>query len=244
MKISVVIPAYNEENNIGGCLDSVRKHVDLHKHEIIVVDNNSTDNTATVAHSRQKVAVIHEARKGTGNARQTGAEAATGDVIAYLDADCTIGPDWITRIEKMFEDPNVVLLSGPYQYTDSTRFPNWLLNGMWLVFVPVAYWITGYIGNGGNCAVRKTALEKIGGNDRSIVFYGDDTDLARRLHTVGKTLWSNSFTVFTSARRFDEQGFGLYLTYFMNFWWSVVFQRPFTKGTHYTHSQQSTGTDL
>lgn len=89
---------------------------------------------------------------------------------------------------------------------------------MWLIFVPPVYWITGFVGNGGNCVVRKDALERIGGNDRSIAFYGDDTDLARRLHKVGKTLWRNNFNILTSARRFDEEGIRLYFKYMINFW--------------------------
>lgn len=238
MKISLVIPAYNEEKYIGICLDSVIKNSAGKLHEIIVVDNASIDSTAQVAGQRLGVRVIHEARKGTGNARQTGAEVATGDIIAYIDADSTMPPGWVSIIEQVFIDDTVVLLSGPYKYNDSVRYPNWLLNSIWIIFVPFAYWMTGFVGNGGNCIVRKDALMKIGGNDRSIAFYGDDTDLARRLHTVGKTVWKNNFNILSSARRFDEEGVSLYWRYFLNFWWPVLFHKPYTTSSQYTKSQQ------
>ncbi|MEY3783975.1 MAG: hypothetical protein RLZZ230_297 [Candidatus Parcubacteria bacterium] len=239
MEISLVIPAYNEEKFIGACLDSVIKNSAGKLKEIIVVDNASTDATATIARSRLGVRVVYEGRKGTGNARQTGAEQATDDIVAYLDADCLVPLGWIEMIEKSFFDNQVVFLSGPYKYYESTRYPTWLLNSIWLIFVPIAYWIVGFVGNGGNCVVRKSALEKIGGNDRTIAFYGDDTDLARRLHQVGKTLWRNNFNILTSGRRFDEEGISLYFTYLLNYWWPIIFHRPFTKGSHFTKSQSS-----
>lgn len=238
MKISIVIPAYNEETYIGTCLDSVLKHVDTAVHEVIVVDNNSVDNTASVVESKSGVMLVREQQPGTSNARQAGAEAASGDVITYLDADCTIDANWLGQIERLFADEKVVFLSGPYKYTDSKKYPNWLLNSMWVVFGTLAYWLTGYVGNGGNCVVRKNALEVIGGNDRSFAFYGDDTDLAKRLHKVGKTLWQNKFNSYTSARRFDEQGLRLYVTYFLNYWWTIFFKKPYTKGSQFLLTQQ------
>lgn len=242
MKISLVIPAYNEEAHIGACLDSVLEH-GQGLHEIIVVDNASKDRTSEIAASKPGVRVIYEARQGTGNARQTGAEEATGDIVAYIDADTRMPEGWVSYIERAFSDPFVVFLSGPYRYFESKRYPAWLLNGMWKVFVPPVYWVVGYVGNGGNCVVRRRALMQVGGNDRSIAFYGDDTDLARRLHAVGKTLWRNDFNILTSARRFDEEGFGIYIKYMINYWWPVLFHRPFTKGSHFLSSQRSEHTE-
>jgi GT2 family glycosyltransferase len=84
----------------------------------------------------------------------------------------------------------------------------------------------------------------VGGNDRSIAFYGDDTDLARRLHAVGKTIWRNNFNTYTSARRFDETGLvRLAFTYMLNYWWPVIFHRPYTVGVHYNKAQGNTGTE-
>ncbi len=235
MNISLIIPAYNEEAFIGGCIDAAIRHAGGRFKEIIVVDNASTDNTATIARSFPGVIVIREDRKGTGHARQTGAEAATGEILAYVDADTHIPRGWTEYIERTFKsDPKVVFLSGAYKYhrKESLRYPSWLLDAIWW-FTPPVYWIVGYIGNAGNCAMRADALKKIGGHDRSLAFYGDDTDLARRFHGIGKTLWRMDFNNYSSSRRFDQEGIGqMCLKYMINYWWPVLFKRPYSIGHH------------
>ena len=236
LAISLVIPAYNEEGHIGLCLESVLQVTAGRFKEIIVVNNASTDKTLEVASQFQDrgVRVITEMRKGTSHARQTGAEAATGDIIAYIDADVSLPENWIDFIERTFQDPKVVFLSGPYRYRPhkNAPFPAWWLNAIWWV-TPIADWTVGYIGNGGNCAMRAGALKQIGGHDRTIVFYGDDTDLSRRFHAVGKTIWSLRFYSYSSARRFYEVGvIRTCYNYLLNYWWPVFFHRPYMTGHH------------
>ncbi len=233
MSISLIIPAYNEESSIGACIEAAIKNGKGKYKEIIVVDNASTDNTAAVAGRYPDVRVISETRKGTGHARQTGTENAQGEILAYVDADTRIPEGWFDYIEKVFSsDPKVVFLSGPYRYLVSTRYPLWFLNALWWVSPPIAG-IVGFMAIGGNCAMRADALKSIGGHDRTIAFYGDDTDLARRLHKVGKTLWRMKFFIYTSGRRFDEKGiFDTCMQYTLNYWWPVLFHRPFTTGHH------------
>lgn len=233
--ISLIIPAYNEEGHIGQCLESAIKGGRGRFKEIIVVDNGSTDKTAEVASRYPGVQVVTERRKGTGNARQTGAEAASGEILAYIDADISTPPNWVDFIIKTFaRRPKVVFLSGPYRYRHhaGAPYPAWWLNAIWWVTPPV-YWLVGYIGNGGNCAMRADALKKIGGHDRTIAFYGDDTDLARRFYAVGKTIWTLRFYNYTSARRFYEAGVvKTCVKYVLNYWWPVLFHRPFSSGHH------------
>ena len=235
MDISLIIPAYNEEAAIGATLEAAIKSSRGKFKEIIVVDNASTDKTAEVAGRYPGVRVIREERKGTGHARQSGAEAASGEILAYVDADSHIPEGWVEYIERTFSrDPKVVFLSGAYRYhrQEMGRYPAWLLDALWWFALP-AYWITGFIGNGGNCAMRATALKQIGGHDRNLAFYGDDTDVARRFHKVGKTLWRMNFNTYSSSRRFDQDGLGqMCLTYMVNYWWPVLFHRPFTPGHH------------
>lgn len=235
MNISLIIPAHNEESYIGGCLSAAIRNSDGKLAEIIVVDNASTDSTATIAASFPGVKVVREGRKGTGNARQTGAEVATGEILAYVDADTHIPRGWVEYIDRTFtNDKNVSFLSGPYKYhrKESKYYPARLLDLIWWVTPPV-YWVVGFMGNAGNCAMRADALKKIGGHDRSLAFYGDDTDLARRLHKVGKTLWRMDFNNYSSSRRFDQEGlFQMCLKYMINYWWPVLFHRPYTIGHH------------
>jgi glycosyltransferase involved in cell wall biosynthesis len=94
MKISFVIPAHNEEAYVGKCLDSIFRElkkapVDA---EVIVVDNASTDGTREVAQKYPGVKVISEPIKGLTRARRAGFLAATGDLIANVDADTMLTP--------------------------------------------------------------------------------------------------------------------------------------------------------
>ena len=235
MEISLIIPAYNEEAVIGRCVGAAIKNSNGRFKEIIVVDNASTDRTAEIARSYPGVIVVREDRKGTGNARQTGFEHCHGEIVAYLDADSIIPEDWVDKIEYHFSrDPKIVFLSGAYRYhrDEVKRYPAWLLDAIWW-FSLFAYWTTGYVGNTGNCAIRASALREVGGFDRSILFYGDDTDISRRLHKIGKTIWSLDFYNYSSPRRFEEQGiFNTYFFYLLNYWWPVLFHRPYTPGHH------------
>ena len=101
--MSVVIPAYNEERMLGRCLDALAaqtRAVD----EIVVVDNNSRDGTADVASAHPRVRLIEEPRQGISFARTRGFEEATGDVIARIDADTIVAPDWCERLVSIFAE--------------------------------------------------------------------------------------------------------------------------------------------
>lgn len=100
MKVSVVIPAYNEQDDIVRCLSSLQEQA-VAPYEIIVADNNSTDATArlAVAHGAR---VVPATTQGIGFARTAGFDAAKGDVIARIDSDCIAAPDWIERIIACF----------------------------------------------------------------------------------------------------------------------------------------------
>jgi glycosyltransferase involved in cell wall biosynthesis len=123
MKVSVVIPAYNEENWVGKTLEAVLK-VDYPDFEVIVVDNASIDKTSEVVETYVKkdprVKLVHQPKKGLLNAREAGRLEATGDIIAQLDADCLPAPDWISKAVKYFDDENIVGVSGPYRLYDAT----------------------------------------------------------------------------------------------------------------------------
>ncbi len=230
MKITLVIPAYNEEERIEACLGSVLKNSRGSFHEIIVVNNASTDRTQELA-EKMGVRVVIETKKGTGHARQCGLEHATGDYVAYIDADTLMPEDWVDKIHTVFKKhPEIVCLSGPYRYYGSGRFHDILLNSMWYITAPLTYRIAGFMIVGGNFVARREALLKIGGFDRTIAFYGDDTDTARRLSIVGKVMFRMNFFIYTSSRRFQREGFlKTNIVYALNFIWPALFKRPFTK---------------
>ena len=102
--VSVVIPAYNEDMVIDMCLDSFVLQKTKHKFEVIIVDNNSTDNTYNLVKSYENklnLKVIKEEQKGRGVARNTGFAHATGDIILSTDADAIVPPHWIETLASI-----------------------------------------------------------------------------------------------------------------------------------------------
>ena len=230
-KVSLIIPAYNEEKYIGECLDTAERSAGDKFYEIIVVDNGSSDNTVGVASQRAGVKVLVEKRKGANNARQTGLEAASGDFIACLDSDTHLPSGWLSRARKFFEThPRAVSLSGPYRYFDATAYKNFILTLIWWLSAPISYRLVGYMILGGNFIARRKELVSAGGFERQIQFYGDDTDLARRLSKFGKAVFKMNFYVYSSSRRFAKEGLiKTNMLYGLNFLWEVLFARPFTR---------------
>ncbi len=116
MKVSVVIPAYNEEDFIGNCLNSLKKQSEP-PDEIIVVNNNSTDKTNSIAAS-YNVRIIHKNKPGMIPARNAGYDEAKYDIIARTDADSILPPDWVKKIKLDFEQADIDGLSGPIVFYD------------------------------------------------------------------------------------------------------------------------------
>ncbi|MDE2071503.1 MAG: glycosyltransferase family 2 protein [Patescibacteria group bacterium] len=229
MCISLVIPAYNEGKYIGDMLARIEPvHRDFF--EVIVVDNASTDDTAAVAARYPWVRVVREDVRGTSPARQRGYLEARGDLVAFVDADNRLPTGWAAFATKQFvQNSNLVGLSGPQFYYDVSRFFRALIYTYWLLAVP-AYWATGHVAMAGNFVARRTALQKIGGLDTRFTFYGDDTNLARRLSKVGKMAFIWNFKIYSSPRRFIKEGL-VYTawTYVTAFFTEVFFNRPPTR---------------
>lgn len=221
MKVSVVIPAYNEEEALPYTLRAIlaQDHPDF---EIIVVDNASTDKTAEVAKrfenrggsaGKPSLKVVFEPRKGLLWAREAGRRAAVGEIIANIDADCLPEPDWISKGVSHFTDENIAAVSGPYDYHDATpMFRRSSLATQRYVYKPVSKLLQspfvrgGAILIGGNNFIRGHVLQKTDGYNTALVFYGEDTDTAKRVSIHGKVLFDNKLTMKTSARRFKAEG--------------------------------------
>lgn len=231
MDFSIIIPARNEEHYIAPCLESILRHGAGGFSEVIVIDNASTDRTAEVARRFPGVRVVSEPEKGLTKARQRGLAEARGSVLAYVDADTRMPRDWMQIAEDVFSrHPDVVSLSGPYRYYDGSRWRNAIMHSIWRICAPVGYAIAGYMILGGNFVVRKDALVSAGGFDTTIEFYGEDTDLARRLHRQGRVIFRMDFFIYSSSRRLIAEGFfKTNAVYAINFIWEVLFGRPFTR---------------
>jgi glycosyltransferase involved in cell wall biosynthesis len=234
-RITVIIPARNEEQYIAGALERLRKQDFPHTYEVIVVDNASVDRT--VDRARQfDVHVIKENRMGVQFARERGRKEARGEIIAYLDADCLPPPDWLTKGRAAFLDPKVVGVSGPYDYCDGSRIFRSLSMFVEKIFFSSIHYVVhdvlhvGGIIIGGNAFLRADAMEKIGGFDTSIAFYGDDTDTACRVAKTGRLIFNRDLIVESSARRFQSENYlKVNLRYIFNFLTVLVFHKPFSQ---------------
>jgi len=242
MRISFVIPAYNEEQLLPKCLEAVKReiaHTPLIETEVIVVNNASTDRTGELARSYDWVRVVDEPRKGLVRARQAGYVVSTGELIANVDSDAMVGEGWLETVRVEFEkDPRLVALSGPQIYYDLS-WPRRAVARVWYI---VAYWIhiinhyifhTGAILQGGNFVVRRSAMEQIGGFDTSIEFYGEDADVAKRISKVGEVKWTFALPTYASGRRLAHEGTVITgLRYMGNFFYVLLRGKPYT--TAYT----------
>jgi cellulose synthase/poly-beta-1,6-N-acetylglucosamine synthase-like glycosyltransferase len=180
--------------------------------------------------------VVFEPVPGTNRAREAGRSAATGDIIAFIDADNWPEPDWSETAIKYLNRPGVAAVAGIYKYRDVNPLVRFVtVDGVLLVAYPSYFFVhyvlrRGSVVQGGNFAARREALEKIGGLDVSYTFFGDDVKTGKELRKVGKVIFTHRLVTTASARRFKKHGwFSTTFHYFMNFVWVILFDKPFTR---------------
>ena len=233
--ISLVIPAYNEEKYLGACLEHAIKNSRGMLHEIIVVDNASTDRTPEIARSFPGVTLVQESSKGLTKARECGYKNSTGDILAYIDADTQMGEQWIDVLISEFNHAqtsgkNLACLSGPHLYYDFSKWQRFWASFFWYILALPTYWIVGYMTLGVNFAIRRDVLEKMNGFDTSISFYGEDTDIARRASEFGKVKFLMKFYMPTSGRRLNNYGLlKMFWIYSINYLSEAFLRRPVTQ---------------
>jgi glycosyltransferase involved in cell wall biosynthesis len=237
MELAFIVPAYNEEALIGPCLASILREIETSgcAAEVVVVNNASTDRTREIAAAFPDVRVVDEPRKGLVQARHSGLMASSAELVANVDADTLLPAGWIATVLKAFEtDKDLVALSGPFIYYDLSRFGRFLVQlfyyGAFLVYVINRHVLRiGSIVQGGNFVFRRSAWLAVGGYDRTIAFYGEDTDVARRLTRVGGVRWTFALPMYASGRRLKAEGMlTIGFRYAINYMWVTFAGRPFT----------------
>ncbi|MCP5244695.1 MAG: glycosyltransferase [Burkholderiales bacterium] len=183
MHLSVIIPAFNEERLIMHCLKSVSESADSVRstgfsYEIIVVDNNSTDQTAELA--RQFGAqVVFESINQIGRARNAGAAAAKGDWLLFVDADSLLNPGMITDILKLIESGKYVGCGSVMLMPSSPWWGATILK-IWTLVSVTFCWASGAL-----IVCRKDAFQQVGGFDQDL-YAADEITLSRSLKKWGR----------------------------------------------------------
>ena len=208
-KVSVVIPAYNEEKSIGRVIRQVKEQDYRNICEIIVVDNASTDKTSEISKSLG-AKVLLEKKKGTRYAYQKGISAASGEIIAVTNADVLLPTDWVSTLVSYFDDPEIVGVGTHIDFFNCPKYVNfgWKLIKyvgdivVWSKITRIkerTFW-------GASMAVRKETFDKSGGvpNDADT---NEDMLFTLKIRQYGKAPYIYDTVVFIDGRRYS---FGVY----------------------------------
>jgi glycosyltransferase involved in cell wall biosynthesis len=198
---TVVVPAYNESHYIEPTLRSIREQTFGGRVELIVVDNNSTDNTSEVAAKYADVVLRYAERQGAAAARQHGAEHARGDVIAFLDADTQMSPNLLATSAAALA-AGAVGGRAPLKIDDSGFGPRWAeaCVNVWQrfigpTFIPYVY-------------AKRDVFLKTGGWELDITC-AEEVRLQKKIAEQGKLHWDTGAYTLTHARRYIAEGYYL-----------------------------------
>jgi len=212
--ISVIIPTLNEEKYLPRCLRSLVNQATDRSMEILVVDGGSKDQTAQIARNYADQ-VLMKPRAPVGAARNLGAKVATGDILAFIDADTIANPQWLDSIDAAFrKEPEAVGVTGPTLPYDG-RLSDAITYRLWTIYLQriLLYLEMPHV-IGFNCAYRRAPFLSVGGFDEDSVM-SEDIKLAHKIRRYGKIKFQKDMSALTSARRFRKYGHlyigGLYL---------------------------------
>jgi glycosyltransferase involved in cell wall biosynthesis len=228
LRFSIVIPCFNEENFIANTLKSLKDQDFDGKYEIIVVDNNSTDNTVNIAKA-YGARVVRESHLGVCWARQKGTSASRGEIVVSTDADSVFDSNWLSRIDRHFGDnQNIVGVAGPCHYNTG---PWWGKVYPLILFgaVSIGSKIFGrpFYVTATNISFRRSAWQ---GYNTALSQGGDELDLLRNLKTKGKVVFVNSMPIYTSGRRlYRGLLYSLFVSFFFYYFLAYYLNRMFEK---------------
>lgn len=191
IKFSVVVPCFNEEEHIGKCLESVLdQSVPASSVEVIVVDNGSTDNSVEVARKYTDNVFI-KTGVNVGAVRNYGAQKASGDILVFVDGDCTMDHDWLKRAEAELNGPDSnLVIGGGYLLPPDSRW----IEHCWLLETPEGNSLPKELVGG--CIVIANSFFKAVGGFNEAMQSGEDSELSYRIkRNGGKVRVERSFNV-------------------------------------------------
>ena len=198
LTLSIVIPVYNEGRYLKSCLDSIAKQT-VKPDEVIVVDNNSTDNSLDIARQYGFVKILHEKRQHQVFAQATGFNAAKSDILGRIDGDSILPEEWVYKTKKAFEDKDVVAVTvgaDPYDVPlkwISVAIFHWYIFTAGLIAGTRLLW-------GANCAVRAAAWRSIKSKVLMRPDIWEDYDMSFCLKKLGRVKYIGRLKMGVSFR--------------------------------------------
>lgn len=187
-RVSVVVCAYNAERTMEQCLASLEV-LNYPDYEVIVVNDGSIDRTLEISERFPYCRIISQPNLGLSAARNVGAEAATGEIVAYTDSDCVADPDWLAYLVAKMVSSDLAACGGPnFPPPEDSLVPAAVAvspGGPTHVLLEdeVAEHIAGC-----NMAFRRDVLLDLGGFDPLYRAAGDDVDICWRFQDAGYTI--------------------------------------------------------
>ena len=205
LTLSLVIPVYNEESYLKACLDSVATQT-IKPLQVIVVDNNSTDKTASIAQKFPFVTLLRESRQSQVFAEATGFDAVTADIIGRLDADTILPPDWVSKVLARFTQNNALAaISGSPRPYDVTGHLQIAIKAFQLYHNYGSSFIAGHqLLWGSNAAFKQSLWPKVKNSLHYRADIWEDYDLSFALAKYGYILWDKDLSVGCSFRLFEQ----------------------------------------
>jgi len=205
LTLSLIIPVYNEEHHIRGCLEAIANQT-VKPDEVIVVDNNCTDKTIEIAEEFSFVRILNERKQGLIAARNTGLHAAKGEILGRIDADAVLDRNWVKNVIEIFTDLSVQGATGvaitntlppPFKHPYTTLWSRFYFMWREALTGTKVLW-------GANMAMRRSAWESIKDEvclDDSMVH--EDQDISYLFAKRGfKIVWKGNLRIRTEGHHY------------------------------------------
>lgn len=212
---SVIIPALNEELFIPRLLDALSRQT-FKDFEVILVDADSTDKTVEITKDYKKklpLTVVTNTHKNISRSRNMGASKSTAPYLVFIDADNYISATFLENMYKLVGKGYEMIL--PEVRPDSEKFFYKILYSGVNIFVNAAKKVHRPFSTGGNFVIKREVFNKLKGFDES-VFVSEDHEIVNRANKMKVNIAVTNHKVIFSVRRFEKEGFGVLVKYFIS----------------------------
>src|SRR5579872_914980 len=213
LSFSIVVATHNRADQIMATLNSLLRQNTRCDFEIIVVDNNSSDATSATVRGLDGVRYVFEGQLGSSFARNAGIERSSGEIVAFVDDDATVAPDWLEELQRVYERfPDAWCVGGKIVLDLPEKRPSW--------FDPSITRLTGYLSGldlgeeivrlrypeelyAANFSLARTAIARVGaflprlGRRGSLLLSGEDTEMCWPIQRAGGGVFYNGRAVAT-----------------------------------------------